>query len=687
MACDCGWFDQSTECLGEQFVNITNGGAVSTMLNARYGWGAPPCMGPNENMNCAFFHNYLAGMTQGRAHGLARDLLRNESFSQMTARWAMYTNTLQGDPTMMMWRRVPETLAVVLPDSVPATPQTLPVTVSCGDGAVFGARVAITHVGELVARATTNSTGIAYVPLSGVGDTWTLGVTVTAQDARVRQGVIHAKAGGTGPLVTFLHSRVDDPNGRLDPGDFAEMYLVVENRGDAAADSVFGMLTSLSPYVTVLDSASAYGTLAAGDTAPGEAYRVLVGPNCPHGQFTLATAAGSDTWRSAVEAVVGVPNARGGIWANMDTGDYCLSVCANGGVGTTWWRGEGYGFIYPKARQWSAASMMHGSFMLGTDTSWVCDNYYGAPAWQVCPQDFAMQESVRTVYPPELGSKELIAAFTDAHHPEPKNLRIVHRAYGSANPNHKDFVVLEYRIFNEGTTALENLHAAVACDFRTPGWNVNDSFDYAGTDSLRNLAYVKSASSGETLALGIRHVYPPAWPGFANCINEWTYVANGFTKPEKMGFMDGTLRSTTGTTRANWDGMSSSGPYEIAAGDSQIVAFVLCGARTVAQLQTVSDTAALWYNPPVGVEEKSEVRRVSCEVFPRVFTGGLTVRYALDRIEPIVVGAYDAGGRLVGSYRHEPAASTGSFTWRPALTPGVYFVRVAGRSDKVVKIE
>ncbi|MEO0080816.1 MAG: C25 family cysteine peptidase [candidate division WOR-3 bacterium] len=686
MACDCGWFDQSTDCLGEQFINITNGGAVSTMFNARYGWGAPPCQGPNENMNCAFFHNYLAGMTQGRAHGLAKDFLRNESFSQMTARWAMYTNTLQGDPTMIMWRSAPEQLAVTHPDTIPAMPQVLEVSVDCGDEPVLGARVAVTHLGELVGRAVTNPLGTAHVPLATIEDTWTLGITVTAQDARIYQSVIRTKTGSNAPLVVIARSRVADPNGRLDPYEESDLYCVVANRGAMPADSVSGTLTTTSPWVTVINATSSYGTIAAGDTAAGTAYRVAVDRNCPHGHraaFQLTTAAGTSNWTSDFELVVGLPHSRGGIWATLDTGDYCLSVCGNGGIGTTRWRGEGYGFIYPKSRMWSAASMMHGSFMLGTDSTWVADNFYGTPGWHVCPQDFVMVDSVRPVYPPELGDKELITTFTDANHPQPRNVRIVHRAYGSARPTHKDFVILEYRIFNTDSVPLESLYTAVCCDFRTPGWNVNDSFDFAGTDSLRNLAYVRSAASGETLAMGIRHIYPPTWPGFANCINEWTYVANGFTKAEKIQFMNGTLRSTTGTTRANWDAMSSSGPHRIPAGDSIILAWVLCGSRTVTQLLAVSDTAALWYSPPVGVSSpEHEVGPSKFGVYPQLFAGEL--RFSRPHTGAFRATLTDALGRVVAS-RTFPAGE-GQIVWRPDVSPGVYFLRSGALQAKVLSV-
>ncbi len=693
MACNCGWFDTSADCLGELLVNATNGGAVSTLLNARYGWGAPPCQGPNSNMNCHFFRNFTKGMTQGKAHGLARDFQRNESFSQMTTRWAMYTNTLQGDPTMTMWRQVPQVLAALHPDTVTAMPQQFPVEVSCGYAPVPNARVAVTHMGELLGRATTNANGMAWVPLEVIEDTWTLKVTVTGQDVYIYEAMVYTTAGCAAPLLGVDHCTVDDFNGRLDPGEETDVFFVVKNSGNLAADSVAGVLRTTSPYVTILDSTAEYGSVGVGDTARGDAYAVRVAAACPHGHeagFELVITTPTAAWHSNCELTVGLPHAGNGIFGVLDTGNFVLAVPGNGGIGTTQWRGEGFGWIYDKNRSWSNSCLMHGALMFGTDTGWVVDNYYGAPNWKECPLDFDEIDTVRMVFPPELGHKEFYASFSDANHPAPRSVRIDQRVYGCATdvmPTHDDFTIYEYRIHNGDASAIEGLYVAVACDFRTANWSANDQYDYAGTDSTRNLAYIKS--SPETTALGIRHIYPAGMGGWANCINHSTHINNGFTKAEKMQFMDGTLRQTTGTTRTNWHAMSSSGPYTIPAGDSQIVAFVLVGGRTVNDMLANSDTAAAWYDPPVGIAESglrpATVRTIS--VYPRVFTDGFQVSYQLSRVEPLDVALFDANGRRAASCRFTPATRNGTFAWRPRVAPGVYFIRVGNAVDKVLKVD
>ncbi len=690
MACDCGNFDEG-DGLGELLLTDVNG-AVSTATNARFGWGAPPLMGPSEQLCMEFYNNYVKGFSQGEAYNLAKDFWRNAAFTQFSYRWSVYDWTFQGDPTMRMWRCVPREVAVDFPDTISASPQTLTADVSyVGGEQAAGARVALTHAGELIARSVTNSSGVASLAIPAIEDTWMLELTAIAQDGRWFEKTVEVSDGSDNALVVYSHNWVDDANGRLDPGEESDVYLVVENRGNAAATGVFGTLYSDSPYLTVVNDTSSYGDIAVGDTARGNAYRVRVGRDCPHGlraELHLFVTSSKGLWRSDFSLVVGLEHARSGITAVHDTADFVMSVTANGGIGSTRWRGEGLGFIYPKARLWSSSALMHGSLMLGTDTTWVADNFYGVP-WQVTPQDFATVESLRIVYPAQLGAQEYACEFDDSHHPSPKDLRIRQRSFVSTELAHKDFVVLEYCVFNEGDSAATNLYAAAVCDFRTMGWNSNDGTDYAGTDSARVLAYVKSASSGETLALGVRAIYPPVAGGWANCINQATYINDGFTKSEKFRFMDGTLRSTFGTTPADWEAMSSIGPSTIAAGDSQIVAFVICGGPTVTQMTANSDTAAEWYFPPVAVAERAAPLAVSrFELVPSVSNGVLNIRYNLSRLEPVTITLHDASGRTVDAVTVSPSTTNGLYRWRPAgVERGIYFLKVGDQTQKAVMVK
>lgn len=692
MACDCGNFDQY-DGLGEQFVNCTNGGAVSTCLNARYGWGAPPNMGPSENLCMEFYNNYVKGFNQGRAYALAKDFYRNAAFSQMTYRWSVYEWTLQGDPTMLMWRSVPVPLLVSCPDTISAQPQVLTVNVSYANYTPApSARVALLHNNQLVGRGVTDANGVARVIMPAIPDTWTLLLSVTAQDGQPYTKWVYTRSGVATPLVVYRYQRVADENGRLDPGEIADINIVVENRGNLVSTGATGVLRTSSPFITILDSLSHYDTIEVGDTAAGDVYSVRVSRDCPQGErveMELLVRDGSNSWLSQFQVVVGMPYARRGVWAVHDTADFVIGVCANGGIGTTTWRGEGLGFIYPKSRAWSSSAMMHGSFLLGIsypDTFWVADNYYGTP-WQVTANDFAIVESIQPVIPPEFGDQEYIAQFSDSRHPLPKGITVTQRSFVSARPQHKDFLILEYRIHNNDTVTIDNLWAGVACDFRTGAWNQNDSVDYPGVDTIRSLAYVRAQP--ETVALGVRPIYPAGVMTYANCIAHSAYIENGFTKREKMDFLDGTLRSISGTTMGNWHALVTTGPFTILPADSQIVAFVICGGRTVAQLSASSDTAFNWYEPQVGVKEVAgrAGSSVRIQVQPKLFRHQLSIHWSLSRRQPLKVSIYNTAGELLEEVELKEPPRSGVLKWAPRFDEqGVFFVKVNDQAEKVIRI-
>ncbi len=71
---------------------------------------------------------------------------------------------------------------------------------------------------------------------------------------------------------------VNDPppggngNGRFDPGETGELLVTVRNVGNEAANSVTGLLRSGDARFVLTDSTSAYGNIAPGSSAQGDAY-------------------------------------------------------------------------------------------------------------------------------------------------------------------------------------------------------------------------------------------------------------------------------------------------------------------------------------------------------------------------------------------------------------------------------
>ncbi len=80
-----------------------------------------------------------------------------------------------------------------------------------------------------------------------------------------------------GPTLKTAGYTVHDANGVLDPGESAELSVLVRNSGTGAAAGVSGVLRSLNPSaVQVLDSTGTYGTIGTNDSAENTGDRFQV---------------------------------------------------------------------------------------------------------------------------------------------------------------------------------------------------------------------------------------------------------------------------------------------------------------------------------------------------------------------------------------------------------------------------
>ena len=136
----------------------------------------------------------------------------------------------------------------------------------------------------------------------------------------------------SGPNLYYRRATVKDPgpggnnNGNLDPGETDSIVVFLKNNGVASATNVTGVLRSSSGYVTVLDSAGSFGTLAVGaETRQTPGYRVSVSPSVPVGEpipFTLHTLINGSFWKDLTFALnANMPDTNGTDYYVWGTGD------------------------------------------------------------------------------------------------------------------------------------------------------------------------------------------------------------------------------------------------------------------------------------------------------------------------------------------------------------------------------
>ena len=117
--------------------------------------------------------------------------------------------------------------------------------------------------------------------------------------------------------VAFADTAGGNGNGFIDPGETIALTLPAVNQfGFTTLTNVTGTLATATPGITLTQAASAYGSIAAGATAPGTAYQFQVAAGVPCGTLitftmTMTSAQGVSATRTLQlqvgQAVVGSP--------------------------------------------------------------------------------------------------------------------------------------------------------------------------------------------------------------------------------------------------------------------------------------------------------------------------------------------------------------------------------------------
>ncbi|MEO0094515.1 MAG: T9SS type A sorting domain-containing protein, partial [candidate division WOR-3 bacterium] len=170
-------------------------------------------------------------------------------------------------------------------------------------------------------------------------------------------------------------------------------------------------------------------------------------------------------------------------------------------------------------------------------------------------------------------------------------------------------------------------------------------------------------------------------------INHQTYVYpyGGLPDSIQIKFMNGTITSPSGSAN-DFSTCNSVGPFNLAPGQSKVVAFAILGGTNLSDLQANADTAynRYWNWTGVGEREKGIVlSRV--RLYPVVTDGGLSLGYS-DFSGDLGVVVYDVMGRKVEERFWRNLNGEGIVgVDLSRLANGVYFVGIQTGSKSVVE--
>jgi hypothetical protein len=379
-----------------------------------------------------------------------------------------------------------------------------------------------------------------------------------------------------------------------------------------------------------------------------------------------------------------LPQLFGPVWGDHDTGQVKMTVTAHGGVGYTApdSTSAGSGFRFPK--NLAVSRLYYCGMLCGNDSSYVVDRFYGNPTPNL-NKDWAIVDSLHRDN--WYGGQEYTALMDDSRHPTPKGLTA--RLHSIALPvPYGHGVILTYDYWNAGSTPITGLYAGLWADFDISSSGTTDK---GNTNRDRRLAYMcQTANPFPTCGLAVLAPHQAANLSTVYHV-VWVYPTDScVTEYQKVRWLDGTLHFDSSDLSADYSIVVSTGPFDLAPGDTHQTAFAVMGCSSEVHLFRKLDSLQEWFDANVGVAERNSAvpPLALLTVSPNPVTGPLRVRFgAPDRVEA-ALNLYDRNGRLVNRIWHGRLSGRAmDVTWAPReLGSGVYFLRLEGdKLDNTVK--
>ena len=180
MGCDPAAYD-SSDCIGEHFVQNSNGGGVAFIGNSRYGWYY---VGQYNSLSLGYDMEFFESIFQDNLYKLGAafsDHKNDEVGISSVSKYCFTELTLLGDPELPIWTENPISMTATYPQQIPLGSSEYTVTVSSGKTPVTQALVCLWKGTDIYMTGTTNSAGQITFTLSP-NTIGTMYVTVTKQN-------------------------------------------------------------------------------------------------------------------------------------------------------------------------------------------------------------------------------------------------------------------------------------------------------------------------------------------------------------------------------------------------------------------------------------------------------------------------------------------------------------------------
>jgi hypothetical protein len=258
--------------------------------------------------------------------------------------------------------------------------------------------------------------------------------------------------------------------------------------------------------------------------------------------------------------------------------------------------------------------------------------------------------------------------------PNPIGLSVLQRSYSSSLAPNNDFGIVELEITS--TLAQPAVYVGIFAD-----WDVGPTaiLDLAGYDAANKLLYVFDNSAGNPNYYGVAVLGSTPVSGYSDD------VGAGTNPTEPQVFLALTTTSPMATVPADRRTVIGTGPFNLAAGGTQVVRFAFVGGTNAADI--IANAAAAQAIVFTAAEGGPNERGYGLAASPNPVSNSASISVTLPTVENARVAVYDVTGREVAVVLDEArAAGTHTIQWdASALPAGVYLVRLTAGSEIITR--
>ena len=387
------------------------------------------------------------------------------------------------------------------------------------------------------------------------------------------------------PSVHFTQVQAADLSGdsTLQPGETILISGIYKNFL-APTQNLAAVISCSSPYVTLVSSSNNLGIISTLSSISNAAqpFSIQINNDVPYNHDILIRIDYSDVGYTAFEYIELRLNPD---YLNIDINRLHSTITSRGSIGyNNNYATNGLGITFENSNSLIYAS----GFMLGSSALKTADNVYAAsiPGYD---NDFVREQGAQ--YSVNNANEQRIRSqfYTDSA--SNNRIQVIQTSNALAANSDDAAVVIRYVIKNTGSTAVNGLSGGIFTD-----WDIqNASINGAAWDASRKLSY---AYAPDGIYAGVKLLEGPAAHSYcfnSNGASGSINLIDGFSNVEKFATLSG---SQTRDNAAIGDvaNLIGTGAFNLAAGDSISLSFVILAANNLSALQVAADRAQSLYN-------------------------------------------------------------------------------------------